>query len=94
MFSRVREPTPLELEIDRAVRELKNHAIGSQEYTQTLDAIVKLHRMKEEEKPESVSRDTMAAIVANFVGMIMVIRHEHLGNVITSRAWNMVTRIR
>lgn len=90
---RTREPTLLELEVDRAVRELKNHPIGSDEYVRTLDAIVKLHKMKEEEKPKFVSRDTLAIVGANLLGIVMIIRHEHM-NVITSRAMNMVIKPR
>jgi hypothetical protein len=93
MFSGVKEPTSLEKEIERAVRELKNHPIGSEEYVRTLDQIVKLHRMKEEEKPSAVSKDTLVLAGVNLLGIIMIIRHEHV-NVITSRAMNMVIRPR
>ena len=92
MFS-TREPTHLEIEVDRAVRELKNHPIGSEEYVKTLDSIVKLHKMKEEEKPKFVSRDTLVLVGANLLGIMMIIRHEHM-NVITSRAMNMVIKPR
>lgn len=83
----------LELEIDKAIRELSNHAVGSQEYVKALECVVKLHRMKEEEKPSSVSKDTLFSIGANLVGILMVIRHEQV-NVIFSRAMQMVFRIK
>jgi hypothetical protein len=91
MFWRTRSQTLLEKEIDRATRELVNHPIGSQEYMQTLSAIVDLHKMKEAEKPSYVSKDTLALVGANLLGIIMIIRHEHM-NVITSRAMNMVIK--
>lgn len=93
MFSKMREPSSIELEMERAVRELKNHPIGSEEYMKTLEVIIKLHKMKEEEKPSGLSRDTLAIVGANLLGIIMIIRHEHI-NVITSRAMNMVMRPR
>lgn len=93
MFFRIREPSLLEREIDRAVRELVNHPIGSEEYNQTLDAIVKLHKMKEEEKPDEVSKDTLSMIGANLLGIFMIIKHEQF-NVITSKAMNLLFRIR
>lgn len=83
----------MEREIDRAVRELVNHPIGSEEYNQTLDAIVKLHKMKEEEKPDEVSKDTLSMIGANLLGIFMIIKHEQF-NVITSKAMNLLFRIR
>lgn len=90
---RFKEPSPLEIEIDRAVRELVNHPIGSEEYNRTLDAIVKLHKMKEEEKPSEVSKDTLSMIGANLLGIFMIIKHEQF-NVITSKAMGLLFRIR
>lgn len=93
MFPRTRVPTPLELEVDRAIRELKHHAIGSEEYVKTLNSIVQLHKMKEEEKPSSVSKDTLAIIGANLTGIFMILKHENV-HVITSKAMNFILRAR
>lgn len=84
MFKRFREPSSLELEVERALRELKHHPIGSEEYVKTLDSIVVLHRMKEEEKPDFVSRDTLAVVGANLLGILLIINHERVD--IASRA--------
>jgi hypothetical protein len=93
MFSRRREPTLLELASDRAIRELSNHHIGSEEFMTTLEVVAKLHKMKEEAKPPSVSRDTLAVVAGNLLGIIMIIRHEHV-NIIASRAMNLVLKPR
>ena len=93
MFKRFREQSSLEFEVERALRELKNHAIGSEEYNKTLDSIVVLHRMKEEEKPDSVSKDTLAIIGANLLGVLVIIKHESV-NVITSKAMNLLLKPR
>jgi hypothetical protein len=90
---KTRAATHLELEVDRAVRELKNHPIGSEEYMKTLDAIVKLHKMKEEESPGFVSRDTLAVVGANLLGIVMIIRAER-SYVISRNAMQMVLRPR
>jgi hypothetical protein len=94
MFSRTKEPSLLELEIDRAVRELVNHPIGSEEYNRTLDSIVKLHKMKEEEKPSEVSKDTLSVIGANLLGIFMIITYERAGNVISTFARNLILKPR
>jgi hypothetical protein len=93
MFWRTRDQTLLEKEIDRATRELVNHPIGSQEYVKTLDVIVELHRMKEAEKPSSVSKDTLLIVGANLLSISMIIRAEHV-NVISRNAMQMVLRPR
>jgi hypothetical protein len=93
MFSRTRKPSALELEIDRVLAALSDQTIGTKEYLAVLNALRDLHQMKEHEKPSSVSKDTLALIAANLLGIIMIIRHEHI-NVITSRAMNMVIKAR
>jgi hypothetical protein len=44
-------------------------------------------------KKTSVSKDTLATVGANLIGILMVIKHEHV-NVITSRAMNLLMRPR
>lgn len=91
MFRRT-EQTVLENVLDRALRELSNHSIDSQEYAKILEMVVKLHKMKEEES-SSVSKDTILVVVANLLGIIMILKHEHV-NVITSRAMNLLLKPR
>jgi hypothetical protein len=93
MFSRTSEHRSLDLEIDRAFRELKLKDVGTPEYVKILNVISTLTEMKEKEKPSEVSKDTMATIGANLLGIFMIIKHEHV-NVITSRAMSLLMRIR
>jgi hypothetical protein len=93
MFSRNKEPTLLEREFDRALRALSTCEVGSQEYVKTLDVISTLHTVKKDHKPSSVSRDTLAIVAANLLGILMIIKHEDL-NPITSRAMNLVMKPR
>jgi hypothetical protein len=92
MFSR-RPLTELERVYDAAVRELKEQTIVSEEYLKALDIVYRLHKMVQEEKPNFVSRDTLVLAGANLLGILLIIRHEHV-NVITSRAMNMVIKPR
>jgi hypothetical protein len=95
MFSRTKTPleTLLVLENERVIRRLKDHVIGSKEYAETLELSIKLHKMKNEEKNPSVSKDTLAVVGANLLGIFMIIKHENL-NVIASRAMNLVMKPR
>ena len=93
MFSKEREPSRLEREIDRVLRELLHHPIGSEEYVKALDQVVKMHRMKEEEKPDSVSKDTLVNAGANLLGLVMILKHERAG-VILSKAMMFIARLR
>jgi hypothetical protein len=93
MFSRSNAATRLELAFDRAIRELSGHEIGSEEYKLILDRAVTLQKLMDEEKPPAVSKDTLAVIGANLLGILMIIKHENL-NVITSRAMNLIMKPR
>lgn len=83
----------LEAEADRAVRDLANHPVGSQDYVRTLDQVVKLHKMMEEEKSSSVSKNTLIGVSANLLGILMILAHEWTGPV-TSRALSLVFKPR
>jgi hypothetical protein len=85
--------TPLEVAVNRAIRDLSKYETDSEEYRNALDALVKLHKMKVDERPKSVSGDTLAIVAANLIGIVMIIRHEHV-NVVTSRAIGMLPRLR
>lgn len=87
------EMSSLEIVTERAIRELNNHPVGSEEYVRTLDQVVKLHKMREEEKSASVSKDTLIVAGTNLLGIIMIIKHEFL-NVITSRALSLILKPR
>lgn len=92
MFNRPKRPkTPLEEALDRALNQLNNQAVGSKEYGEILDRVAKLHKMKEDENPKSVSKDTQAMIAANLLGILLIISYEQ-AHVITSKALPFVTK--
>lgn len=90
-MSRFRDSTQLELAYDKAVRDLNLHEIGSDEYAKRLDVVIKLHKMMIEEKSSYLSKDTMASVGANLLGIFMIIKHEQM-NVITSRAFGWIMK--
>jgi uncharacterized Rossmann fold enzyme len=84
-----KELTGLELAYDQAVRELLFTQAGSEEYAKTLEHVAKIHGLLREEKSTRVSRDTLAVIGANLLGILMIIKHENV-NVVTSRAMGLL----
>lgn len=77
-------------EIERVSQKLKTHEVGSGEWNQCLSALNDLHRMDFERNPP-VSRDALAGIGANLLGILMIIKHESV-NVITSKALSFVIK--
>jgi len=86
MLSRTNEQ--IDLEMERAFRELRTHPVGTQEYVKILNVISTLSQMKEDTRPSKVSKDTMFNVGANLVSLLMILKHEQL-NVITSRAFSL-----
>lgn len=85
MFLRPKISSPVELELASLFRELKHHAVDSKEYATILDHIVTLHGLRKDEETAGVSKNTLALIGGNLLGIFMIIRHEQV-NVVTSRA--------
>lgn len=75
--------------IIQATEELQVHEVTSEEYATVLERLGKLHKMRQDEKPNRVSPDTAVLAGANILGIMMILRHESL-NVITSKALSFV----
>lgn len=91
MFGKSKENTPLENAIARVQSYLEGQEIDSDDYAKALKHLAELHKMKEAEKPSRVSPDTMLTVGANIVGILLIIRHEHV-NVISSKAMDKLMR--
>lgn len=83
----------LESELDRTIIRLRAEMPNSEDYTKTLGIVERLHEMIETEPRSSVSKDTMLLVGGNLLGIILILKHEHL-NPITSKALNFVIRTR
>lgn len=94
MFSRNREQTSLDTAMDKAMKELSRHDVGSDEYNKMLESAIKIHAMKMKEKSDSVSLDTLVLVMSNLVGIVLIIGHEQIGNVLTSKALGLLIRPR
>lgn len=91
MFGKSEVTELLEKEIAHSLRDLAHQEVASDEYLKILDRVVTLNRLKEEDKSRFGSRDTLAVVFGNLLGIFMVVKHEHV-NVITSRAMQLLLR--
>lgn len=80
-------------EIARVVKALEDKEVSDEKYDTLLNRLQKLHGMRQDEKPDTVSSDTIALIAANILGILLIIRHEHV-NVISTKAFSMLPRPR
>lgn len=93
MFTKSGDQPKVDAALDRAFNKLNDFDVNSDEYEKTLNGIVKLHKLKEDERPSEISKDTMLLVAANLLGILLIIRHEHV-NVISSKAMGTLIRPR
>jgi hypothetical protein len=75
--------------LDRALERLMNQKEETAEYDKILSQIIRLHKMKEEEKPSRVNPDTWVMAGANLIGILLIINHEY-AHPLTSRAMSLI----
>lgn len=85
--------TGLDLLIELATDELKNHTPGTETYSKGVEQLERLYKIKLSMKSDRVSKDGLIAALGNVIGIGMIIRHEQL-NTITSKALGFVTKSR
>lgn len=83
------QPTALDDEIKSILDVMNMMEKNSEEYPKMLTALERLHKLKAQERPERVSRDTMAVIAGNLAGIFVIVSYEHL-HVITSKGMSFI----
>lgn len=90
-FKRRDKRTKLEKEIDDLLDEMSFKNKSSSEYATNVELLKGLYDAKGLDRPRKVSPDTIAIIVANLLGIVLILKFEQL-NTITSRAINFVLK--
>lgn len=62
-----------------------------EDYIARLDQLERLYKLKAQDKPERVSRDTLAVIGGNLLGILIIVGHERM-HAITSKAFSLINR--
>lgn len=87
------KPNPLDdkiaQEISRLLSDMKDQNRYSEEYGSMVDQLTKLYELHSRSR---FSKDQLATIGANLLGMILVIKAEHVG-IITTKAFSLVKKI-
>jgi hypothetical protein len=78
----------LERELEHCLKSLRAQVIGSEEHKKIMDATVTLHGLMDEDPP-GVSKDTVAIIAGNLVGILLIINYEQL-HPLTSKALGLI----
>lgn len=85
--------TNLEKEIDEVIAHMASIGPDTKEYTAMAANLEMLYKAKATEKSRSISPDTIAVIVGNLIGIILIINYEQTG-IVTTKALGFVLRSR
>lgn len=83
----------LNKEIDRVLTLMSNADPTSTEYADLTDSLSKLYTLKESSSKNRLSKDTMAVVAGNLLGIVMIVGHER-AHVVTSKAIAFVMKAR
>lgn len=87
------EKSLLDEAIDDIFREMSVMNADSKEYARMVKQLEKLYKLREGKKTENMSKDTMAIVIGNLLGIGMIVGYERM-NVVTSKALNLLIKLR
>jgi hypothetical protein len=87
------EDTALDKAIEDLFEEMSMRSGDSEEYSKLNDQLSKLYSLKEIDSKKRVSPDTLAMVLGNLLGIVLIVGHERM-NVVTSKALNFVMKLR
>ncbi len=90
LFKRRDRRTPLEKEIDALVKDLGNTAFEDKEYATKVEQLGKLMDIQKKKKVR-ISPDTVAIIIANLAGIVLILGYER-AHVITTKALGFIIK--
>lgn len=93
MFTKSPSETGLDKAIERVLAEMEKSQTDSIEYSEMADQLVKLHGLKVNSTKSRISRDTLATIFANLVGIVVILHYERV-DVVASKALSFVQKLR
>lgn len=85
------DKTALETEIDSVLAQMAPLEADAEEYAKMLAHLEKLYALKSLTKDNSVSSDTVLAIIGNLAGIGMILGYER-AHIVTSKALGFVLK--
>jgi hypothetical protein len=86
------EKSGLDKVIDKLIADIANEPYSSEDYADMVDHLSELYKIKETEIPRRVSPDTMATVIGNLIGIILIVGHER-AHVVTTKALSFIRKL-
>jgi hypothetical protein len=88
-----KKKTTLDEVIDAALAQTVEDQINTPEYTQKMEVLTKLYKLKENDSKSRLSPDTIAIVAGNLAGIVLILGYEH-AHAVTSKAFNLLLKPR
>jgi hypothetical protein len=88
-----KEKSGLDKAIETVLSEMQGYTCDEDEYDKMSDQLKKLYKLKALDKPERVSKDTLAIITGNVLVALVIVAYEQK-NIITTKAPAFISKIR
>lgn len=85
------EPTPVDDQIDAVIKEMDVKGVNSEEYPKLMSYLERLNKLKTITRRPPVSRDTVALIAGNLLGILLIVAYEQK-HVMTSKGFSQIIR--
>lgn len=93
LFKKAPEKSGLDLAIDQILFEMTGSDSDAEDYDRMTDQLKKLYKLKALDKPERVSRDTLALIGGNLLVALVIVAYEQK-SIVTTKATNFLLKTR
>jgi hypothetical protein len=85
------DPSDLKNSMDRVLRDLETLDMDSEEYKTRLAHVERLSKLRNEERSNRISPDTLAIVTTNLLGILIIVGYER-GNVLASKGLGFILR--
>ncbi len=90
-FFRNEKTTPVDDLIESVLDEMRLVGVDSDEYPKLMTYLERLYEVKANERQSPVSRDTVALIAGNLMGILLIIAYEQK-HIMSSKGFSQIIR--
>ncbi len=83
--------TLVDEQLDAVLTEMQTVGVNSEEFPKMLGYLERLNKIKTDERQDPVSRDTIALIFGNLMGILLIVAYEQK-HLVTSKGFNQIIR--
>lgn len=87
----MKKVTPLDELIASCENQLSMVPEESDEYSRLMTSLERLYKLKAQERPQRVSRDTLTVVAGNLIGILVIIAYEQK-HVLSTRGLNFLIK--